>query len=98
MWDLIPGLQDRALGQRQALNRCATQGSLLPPFLGSMCVYPLSQASLGPSDKWEVPYTEEAWGESGHSLTQPCLRFAMGVLGTKLTTKFNIQFLCDQVD
>ena len=27
-WDLIPGLQDRALGQRQALNRCATQGSL----------------------------------------------------------------------
>ena len=26
-WDLIPGLQDHALGQRQALNRCATQGS-----------------------------------------------------------------------
>ena len=28
MWDSIPGLQDRALGQRQALNRCATLGSL----------------------------------------------------------------------
>ena len=27
MWDLIPGLQDHALGQRQAPNRCATQGS-----------------------------------------------------------------------
>ncbi|CAD7681991.1 unnamed protein product [Nyctereutes procyonoides] len=27
-WDSIPGLQDCALGQRQALNRCATQGSL----------------------------------------------------------------------
>ena len=27
-WHSIPGLQDRALGQRQALNRCATQGSL----------------------------------------------------------------------
>ena len=26
-WDLIPGLQDRALGQRQVPNRCATQGS-----------------------------------------------------------------------
>ena len=26
-WDSIPGLQDRTLGQRQALNRCATQGS-----------------------------------------------------------------------
>ena len=25
-WDLIPGLQDRALGQRQVPNRCATQG------------------------------------------------------------------------
>ena len=27
MWDSIPGLQDHALGQRQALTRCATQGS-----------------------------------------------------------------------
>ena len=27
MWDSIPGLQDRALGQRQAPNHCATQGS-----------------------------------------------------------------------
>ena len=33
MWDSIPGLQDRALGQRQALNRCATQGSLYSFFL-----------------------------------------------------------------
>ena len=28
-WDSIPDLQDRAPGQRQASNRCATQGSLL---------------------------------------------------------------------
>ena len=27
MWDSIPGLQDRALGQRQALNHFTTQGS-----------------------------------------------------------------------
>ena len=27
MWDSIPGLQDRALGQRHAPNRCDTQGS-----------------------------------------------------------------------
>ena len=27
-WDSIPSLQDRAPGQRQAPNRCATQGSL----------------------------------------------------------------------
>ena len=26
-WDSIPGLQDHALGQRQAPNHCATQGS-----------------------------------------------------------------------
>ena len=27
-----PGLQDRTLGQRQALNRCATQGSHISVF------------------------------------------------------------------
>ena len=31
-WDSIPGLQDRAVGQRQAPNRCATQGSQLLLF------------------------------------------------------------------
>ena len=39
-WDLIPGLQDRALGQRQAPNRCATQGSRLSSLVsafGSGC-------------------------------------------------------------
>ena len=33
MWDSILGLQDRALGQRQALNRCATQGSRNEAYL-----------------------------------------------------------------
>ena len=32
-WDSILGLQDCALGQRQAPNRCATQGSPVSPFL-----------------------------------------------------------------
>ena len=32
-WDSIPGLQDRALGQRQAPSRCATQGSPIFLFL-----------------------------------------------------------------
>ena len=31
-WDSIPGLQDCTLGQRQAPNRCATQGSLFLYF------------------------------------------------------------------
>ena len=40
MWDLIPGLQDRALGQRQASNRCATPGSLQSYFCHILCMYP----------------------------------------------------------
>ena len=32
-WDSIPGLQDRALGQRQAPNHCAIQGSPQSYFL-----------------------------------------------------------------
>ena len=32
MWDSILGLQDRALDQRRAPNRCATQGSRDSPF------------------------------------------------------------------
>ena len=32
-WDSIPGLQDHTLGQRQAPNRCATQGSPIGSFL-----------------------------------------------------------------
>ena len=50
MWDLIPGLQDRALGQRQAPNCCATQGSLFlflinlkPPLEESHVIFPLPQ-------------------------------------------------------
>ena len=31
-WDSIPGLQDHTLGQRQAPNRCATQGSRSSSF------------------------------------------------------------------
>ena len=40
-WDSIPGLQDRALGQRQAPNRCATQGSPFYCFLNQFLI-PLS--------------------------------------------------------
>ena len=39
MWDSIPGLQDRALGQRQAPNRCATQGSLFFFFFKILFIY-----------------------------------------------------------
>ena len=36
-WDSIPGLQDRALGWRQAPNRCATQGSPLSSIKKDFC-------------------------------------------------------------
>ena len=41
-WDSIPGLQDRALGQRQAPNRCATQGSPHPFFFKDLADFPMS--------------------------------------------------------
>ena len=43
-WDSIPGLQDRTLGQRQAPNRCATQGSPILHFsnITSILVSPSS--------------------------------------------------------
>ena len=49
-WDSIPGLQDRALGQRQAPNRCATQGSLLIEFL--KVSYTFAELSRGPNRSW----------------------------------------------
>ena len=42
MWDSIPGLRDCALGQRQAPNCCATQGSPMNVFyLEYMWMHPL---------------------------------------------------------
>ena len=38
MWDSNPGLQDRALSQRQVPNRCATQGSLEVTYSFSSCL------------------------------------------------------------
>ena len=57
-WDSIPGLQDRALGQRQAPNRCATQGSLTSNFLALMrwvfCLHPIGVQSDGTGGRaWE---------------------------------------------
>ena len=38
-WDSILGLQDRALGERQVPNCCATQGSQKPYFLKYLFIY-----------------------------------------------------------
>ena len=42
MWDSMLGLQDRALGQRQALNCCATQGSLQIIYKGQYTYVPFA--------------------------------------------------------
>ena len=55
-WDSIQGLQDRALGQRQAPNHCATQGSLLPPLLYLNLPSP-TEESLGPNDINKLIFT-----------------------------------------
>ena len=45
-WDSIPGLQDRALGQRQAPNRCATQGSLMFIFKLKILIVAFPQTTI----------------------------------------------------
>ena len=50
--DSIPGLQDPALGQRQARNRWATQGSLIPFFKKNNRLY-FFRAVLGSQQNWE---------------------------------------------
>ena len=52
-----PGLQDRALGQRQAPNRCATQGSLKASFKSHLTPRP-QQELLSPHSQ---PWTLSAW-------------------------------------
>ena len=39
-WDSIPGLQDHALGQRQAPNHCGTQGSPIFNFSRTLQTVP----------------------------------------------------------
>ena len=56
-WDSIPGLQDRALSQRQALNCCITQGSQTSCFLRKACIamyFPL----------WTAFATSQRFGET----------------------------------
>ena len=52
-WDSIPGLQDHALGKRQAPNHCTTQGSQGRSlnYCSSTC-WLLSQASVCSVIKW----------------------------------------------
>ena len=59
-WDLIPGLQDRALGQRQVPNRCATQGSrgLMVLTAPSLYRYPCDMSYL--LSLWQIQLPQMA--------------------------------------
>ena len=61
--DLIPGLQDRALGQRKALNRWATQGSqeisYIPGFPGNMAILGKSDSGLPGETRTTFNKTEQ---------------------------------------
>ena len=60
-WDLIPGLQDCDMGQRQALNCCTTQGSLHIPF---NCTWDILQnrSYHGPQiSPQQVQQVQEGW-------------------------------------
>ena len=61
MWDSIPGVQDRALGQRQAPNRCATQG---PPISHLKAIESLDLELIYNSNKpiiYEVVYISKSF-------------------------------------
>ena len=71
MWDSIPGLQDHALGQRQALNRWTTQGSLfyllLIDYMWSLEISFLWWRYLGwqffPELRKNGPTRRSGWGQ-----------------------------------
>ena len=69
----IPGLQDRALGQRQAPNRCATQGS---PFKHSLI--PLNLLPKYPS-WWQTE--QHIWLENGFFTALPLCQARIHALG-----------------
>ena len=77
-WDSIPGLQDRAPGQRQAPNRCATQGSLLYVFkflfIAIQFVWILSSARVSFRRDKDFPRQATYKGVHDH-LTSPVRNF-----------------------
>ena len=64
MWDSILALQDRALGQRQAPNRCITQGSLSSNFSSDLILECCSQ-------KLRDPHGMEAFHFTGEQIEAP---------------------------
>ena len=60
MWDSIPGLQDRALGQRQAPNRCATQGKMIKRKLSQP--YKGETNDLVVQRRWTKPHSPGNFG------------------------------------
>ena len=90
MWDLIPGLQDHALGQRQVLNCWATQGFplmailkpllLIPPFLSFLYLFLLTGFFLGFGSHFHVIFhiTRKFWLYAGcHSMIICILSFSL---------------------
>ena len=76
MWDSIPGLQDHALGQRQAPNRCATQGSL--ESISNFFFYLLMIVT-----EREREAETQAEGEAGSMHREPDMGFDPGSPGSR---------------
>ena len=83
-WDSIPGLQDRALGQRQALNRCVTQGSPIQTILKTYYkqLYANKLGNLGEMDAFleshKLPKLEQ---EEIENLNRPITREEIEEIG-----------------
>ena len=72
-WDSIPGLQDRAVGQRQAPNRCATQGSQTRWFRTEIYSLMVLEARNLKSRCWLAGLPQKALGENLFLLLPLCL-------------------------
>ena len=86
MWDSNPGIRDHALSQRQAPNRCATQGSQNPFFKDFIYLF--------------MRYTErereaetQAEGEAGSMHWEPDVGFDPGSPGSRPGPKAGAKLL-----
>ena len=75
-WDSILGLQDRALGQRQAPNRCATQGSRFSLSYSLFSCLPSGQKNSHFIQDWLISVSSlvlspDGWCTDIHRYPQP---------------------------
>ena len=94
MWDSIPGLQDHALGQRQAPNHCTTQGS--PDFHFKSILYTAArEVSDKPHHIIHLPKFSNVFPlpTTTHFQKVPCSSSSYPFANARPSFRFNSPFL-----